>query len=185
MSTPTEGPTEAQLRAVNEAQTPEAYAAAAQAAGLTADAEAAAQAGARPVEAPDFAAQLDQMRRDQAAQLDQMRASFEAQLAAVQAGLPVPSTSNEVAAARNLSAGVADLAARYPGSPRVEPMQAANQDLAAAVEDPGDGTKVEDPDPALAGKVIARFRRWAAANRTKESGLVEHAAQVLEDLADV
>jgi hypothetical protein len=64
-----------------QAQTPEEYAAAAAALGLTSDAQAAAQQGAAPVVAPDFAVQL--------AQLQAQNAQLQAQMAALIAQTPV------------------------------------------------------------------------------------------------
>jgi hypothetical protein len=57
-----------------QAQTPQEYAAAAAALGLTADARAAAQSGATPVAAPDFAVQLQQLQAQNAALQAQMQA---------------------------------------------------------------------------------------------------------------
>lgn len=177
-------PTPEQLAAVAQAQTPAEYMAAAQAAGATGDAEAAAAAGAHAVSAPDFAEQLRQVQADNAAQIAALEAAFQQQLDALRAGLPVPSTDPVVGTARNLSAGVKLLTDAYPSAGRVGGLVKANAELASAVAEHDDGSKVEAPDPDLINRVISAFRRFAAANPQLETGLVEHAAVVVEDLLD-
>lgn len=173
------------LTAVNQAQTPEQYAAAARAAGLTADAEQAAAAGAAPVVPPDYGAMMEQFKADQVAQLEKIRADFERQLAALQQGLPVSQTDPGVAEARNLSDGLKVLAASYPRANRVEPLAKAAGELSEAVADPGDGSKVATPDTALVSRAIKTFRRFTTANPQLETGIFEHAAQVLEDALEL
>jgi hypothetical protein len=175
------GPTPEQLAAVNQAQTPAEYAAAAKAAGLTEDAEQAALAGAAPVTPPDYGKMMEQFRADQAAQLEKIKADFDRQLAALQQGLPVSATEPGVGEARNLSDGLKVLAASYPRAGRVEPMAQAAGELADAVADPGDGSKVTTPDTSLVSRALTTFRRFAKANPQLETGIFEHAAQVLED----
>jgi hypothetical protein len=171
----------AALRAVNEAQTPAEYAAAAQAAGLTAEAEAAAAAGAAPVQAPDFAELVKDLQAQNAAQIADLTSHFEAQLEALKAGMPLPAVDPHVPVARNLSDGVKLFAVSYPNAARLEPLSTANGELAAAVADPGDGTKVEAPAPDLVQRVVTTLRRVAAANPQLETGILEHAAQLAED----
>lgn len=180
-------PTPEQLRAVTEAQDPVTYMQAAQAAGLTQDAQAAAEAGAHPVTPPDYGAMLQQFQADQAAQIAKLRADFEAQVAALQQGIPAPTVDPTVSAARNLSAGIQVLTDSYPNAGRRDPLVKSNGELAAAIaDDPAQpGEKVAAPSPDLLQQVIARFRRFAAANPTLETGLIEHAAQVAEDVAEL
>jgi hypothetical protein len=178
-------PTPDQLRAVNEAQTPAEYIAAAQAAGLTGDAEQAALAGAHPVAAPDFAAMLEQFKADQQAQIDKMQADFDAQLAALRAGVPAPLTDPRVSVARNFADGVALLARSYPAAARVDPAGKAAAVLSDAVAEREDGAETPVPDAGTVADVIKRFRRFAAANPQLETGLVEHAAQLAEDVFDL
>lgn len=177
-------PTVEQLRAVSEAQTPEQYMAAARAAGLTGDAEQAALAGAAPVAAPSFAEQLAQFKADQQAQIDKMQADFELQLAALRSGIPAPLVDPRVSVTRNLTDGVSLLVRSFPYAARVEPVAASNAALAADVA-PVDGEKTPAPDGAAVADVIKKFRRFAAANPQLETGLVEHAAQIAEDVFDL
>jgi hypothetical protein len=178
-------PTPEQLRAVNEAQTPAEYAQAAAAAGLTTEAEQAAAAGAHPVAAPDFGELVRQMQADNAAQIAQLEASFKAQLEGLRAGIPLPAVDPKVPVARNLSDGVRLFAASYPHASRLEPLTAANAELAAAVADPGDGGEVAAPDPALVARVVTTLRRAAVANPALETGILEHAANNAEDTFDL
>lgn len=180
MSEP-EGPSAAQLAAVNEAQTPEDYAAAAKAAGLTADAEQAAAAGAAPVQVPDFAELIKQYQADQQAQIDAMQASFNAQLEALRAGLPVPTVDPSVNVVRNLTAGISSLTGSYPNAQRVAPLAKANDELAAAVAEPADGGDTPAPDAGAVANVIKLLRRVTTANPQLETGILEHAAQLAED----
>lgn len=81
------GPTPEQLAAVNEAQTPQAYMAAATAAGLVGQASDLAASGAAPVAAPTFEAQLAAARQDNAAlqaQLQTLNQQFQQALAGLQ-----------------------------------------------------------------------------------------------------
>lgn len=175
-------PTPDQLRAVSEAQTPEQYAAAAKAAGLTADAEQAAAAGAAPVQVPDFSELVRQVQADNAKQIEQLEASFRAQLDALKAGMPVPAGDPKLGVARNLSDGLTWLVNSYPGAARVDPLKEANGELAAAVAQPGpDDPPAEAPGNDLVQRVITTFRRVARANPQLETGILEHAAQVAED----
>jgi hypothetical protein len=173
------------LAAVNTAQTPEQYAAAAKAAGLTADAEQAAAAGAAPVVPPDYGAMLEQFQKDQQAQITKIKADFEAQLAALQAGIPASTTAPGVGEARNLSDGLKVLATSYPQAGRVAPLAKAAGALADAVADKGDGAAVATPDTSLVTRAVATFRRFRAANPQLETGIFEHAAQVLEDALEL
>jgi hypothetical protein len=92
-------------QALREAQTPADYARAAQAAGLTGDAQDAALAGARPVAAPDFAAQLAQLQRQNEALQRQMAEFLKAQ----------PTPANPVTkAVADVEAHVKALLWRYP-----------------------------------------------------------------------
>jgi hypothetical protein len=185
MSEPT-GPTEEQLRAVNEAQTPAEYAAAAQAAGLTTGAEEAAAAGAAPVQVPDFAELVRQMQADNAEQIAALEASFKAQLDSLKAGIPAPAVDPKIPVARNLSASAALFANAYPNASRLEPLKEASTRLAAAVAEPGpDDPPAEVPDPALVGRVITTLRRAIAANPQLETGILEHIAQGAEDLFEL
>lgn len=184
MTEPT-GPTPEQLRAVTEAQTPAQYMAAAKAAGVTGDAEQAALAGAHPVEVPDFSALLAQYKADQQKQIDAMQASFDQQIAALRAGIPAPAVDPRVSVARNLSDGVALLAAQYPNGVRLEPLASSNAALSTAVAELPDGAETPVPDGAAVADVIKKFRRFAAANPALETGLVEHAAQLAEDVFDL
>jgi hypothetical protein len=180
-----QAPDPALLQAVNTAQTPAEYMQAAQAAGLTADAEAAAAEGAAPVTPPDYGAMLAQFQADQQAQLAKIRSDFEAQLAALQAGIPAPSVDPVVSAARNLSAGIQVLTDSYPNAGRRDPLVKSNGELVAAVAEDPEGAAVEAPSPDLLRQVIARFRRFAASNPQLETGLIEHAAQLAEDTAEL
>jgi hypothetical protein len=175
----------AAFRAVNEAQTPQDYIAAAAAAGLTGDAEQAALAGAKPVEAPDFAAMLAQFKADQQAQIDKMQADFDAQLAALRSGIPAPVVDPRVSVARNLADGVALLASQYPRAVRLEPAAKATTALAEAVKPGEDGAETPAPDAGLVADLVKKFRRFAAANPQLETGLIEHAAQLAEDAFDL
>lgn len=86
MTYPT-GPTPEQLAAVSQAQTPQAYAQAAQAAGLTGQAEGLLASGAAPVAAPTFEEQLAAARQDNAAlqaQLVALNAQFQQAIAGLQ-----------------------------------------------------------------------------------------------------
>jgi hypothetical protein len=179
------GPTPDQLRAVTEAQTPADYMAAARAAGLTGDAEQAALAGAKPVEAPDFAAMLAQFKADQQAQIDKMQADFDAQLAALRSGIPAPLVDPRVSVARNLADGVALLARQFPTAARLEPAATSGATLSEAVAVKEDGAETPAPDAAEVADLIKKFRRFAAANPQLETGLVEHAAQLAEDVFDL
>jgi hypothetical protein len=179
-------PTADQLRAVNEAQTPAEYIAAAQAAGVTGDAAGLALGGAHPVSAPDFAAMLEQFKADQQAQIDKMQADFEAQLAALRAGVPAPLVDPRVSVARNFADGVALLARSYPHAARVEAAAKSAAVLAGAIAaQEGVSDAVPVPDAAVVADVIKRFRRFAQANPQLETGLVEHAAQLAEDVFDL
>lgn len=175
------GPTPEQIRAVSEAQTPQAYMAAARAAGLTGDAEQAALAGAAPVAAPDFGAMMAQFKADQQAQIDKMQADFEAQLAALRSGIPAPLVDPRVSVARNLSDGLALLFRSYPNGARIGPAAAAAGVLAAAIAPVEDGGETPVPDVGVLDDALRKFRRFAAANPQLETGLIEHAAQVAED----
>jgi hypothetical protein len=178
-------PTADQLRAVNEAQTPQEYLAAAAAAGLTADAEQAALAGAKPVDAPDFTQLLEKFKADQQAQIDKMQADFDAQLAALRSGIPAPAVDPRVSVARNLSDGVALLLRQYPrATARAEPVGKASTALADALAEQ-DGAETPVPDAGLVADLIKRFRRFAWANPQLETGLIEHAAQLAEDVFDL
>jgi phage tail protein X len=159
--------------------------AAAAAAGLTTDAEQAALAGAKPVEPPDFGAMLAQYKADQQAQIDKLQADFEKQLAALRAGVPAPLVDPRVNVARNLTDGLALLAKSYPAAARLEPMAKANGVLAEAVAVLPDGADTPVPDPAAVAQVLKTFRRFAAANPQLETGLIEHAAQITEDVFDL
>lgn len=184
MTEPT-GPTPEQLRAVTEAQTPEAYMAAARAAGVTGDAEQAALAGAAPVTAPDFSALLAQYKQDQQAQIDKLQADFEAQLNALRAGIPAPAVDPRIPVALNFQLGAAVLAKSYPYAARVDPLTASAGQLAAALEPVEDGAPAPVPDPGLVADLVKKFRRFAAANPQLETGLIEHAAQIAEDTFDL
>lgn len=175
----------ARLRAVTEAQTPADYMAAAKAAGVTGDAEQAALAGAHPVEAPDFSALLAQYKADQQAQIDAIQASFDQQLAALRAGIPAPAVDPRVSVARNLTDGVALLARSYPNAARAEPMAAAAAAVGEAAAELPDGEKTPVPDGAAIADLVKKFRRFAAANPVLETGLIEHAAQIAEDVFDL
>ncbi|HEV2241816.1 MAG TPA: hypothetical protein VGR98_12300 [Streptosporangiaceae bacterium] len=178
-------PTADQLRAVTEAQTPEEYMRAAAAAGLTGDAEQAALAGAKPVEAPDFAAMLAQFKADQQAQIDKMQADFDTQLAALRSGIPAPLVDPRVSVARNLSDGLILLLRQYPAATaRVAPLADANASFAAGLV-PEDGAETPVPLAGVVEDVIKKFRRFALANPTLETGLIEHAAQITEDVFDL
>jgi hypothetical protein len=179
------GPTQDQLRAVTEAQTPEQYMAAARAAGLTGDAEQAALAGARPVEAPDFAAMLAQFKADQQAQIDKMQADFDAQLASLRSGIPAPLVDPRVSVARNLADGLALLVRSYPNAARLDPAAKSGEALSEAVAVKPDGAETPAPDGAAVADLIKKFRRFAAANPALETGIVEHAAQIAEDVFDL
>lgn len=184
MSEP-QAPDPALLQAVNQAQTPAEYMAAAQAAGLTGDAEQAAAAGAAPVTPPDYGAMLAQFQVDQQDQIAKLRADFEAQVAALQAGIPAPTVDPVVSTARNLSAGLQVLVDAYPYALRRDPLVKAAGELGAAVAEDPQGGKVAAPDPELVARTIKVFRRFAAANPQLETGLLEHAAQVTEDAAEL
>lgn len=176
--------TEAQqqaARAVSEAQTPAQYAAAAAAAGLTGDAQEAALAGARPVEVPDFSALLKEYQAAQQQQIDAMQANFDAQIAALRAGIPAPAVDPRVSVARNLADGLKLLTGSYPGAARVEPAVKAGAALSKAVA-PVDGAETPPPASGLVADVLKTFRRFAAANPQLETGLIEHAAQIAEDV---
>jgi hypothetical protein len=106
-------------QALREAQTPAEYARAAQAAGLTADAQDAALAGARPVAAPDFAAQL--------AQLQRQNATLQAQMTELLKQQPVP-VNPAAAAVANVELHVKALLRRYPnieGGPLLSVLETA------------------------------------------------------------
>ena len=172
---------QAAARAVAEAQTPQEYIAAARAAGLVGVADEAAAAGAAPITAPDFTALLEQYKLDQQAQIDKMQADFDAQIASLRAGVPQPLVDPRVSVARNLSDGLALLAASYPAGARREPMARSAKALAEAVA-PVDGAATPVPDDATVVSAIKTFRRFAAANPVYETGLLELAAEVAEDL---
>ena len=176
------GPTAEQLAAVNQAQTPGEYAAAAAAAGLTGDAEGLAAAGAAPVTAPDFSELVRKVQADNQAQIEALEASFRQQLDALRAGMPIPAGDPKVGVTRNLSAGLKLLTDSYPNAGRLAPLVEANGELAAAVAEPGpDDPPAEAPGEDLVQRVLTTFRRFARANPTLETGLLEHAAQVAED----
>ena len=174
----------AAAQAVAQAQTPEQYLAAARAAGLVGNAEQAALSGAAPVAAPDFGAMLAQFRADQEAQIAKIQADFAAQLEALRAGVPAPAVDPRVSVARNLVDGAGLLAKSYPAGARVEPLAAAAAALSTALE-PVDGGATPAPDGAAVADVVKKFRRFATANPTLETGLVEHAAQIAEDVFDL
>jgi hypothetical protein len=176
------GPTPEQLAAVNTAQTPEEYAAAAQAAGLTGDAEGLAVAGAAPVQVPDFSELVRQVQADNAKQIADLEASFRAQLDALKAGMPVPAADPRLGVARNLADGLAWLVKSYPNLNRLAPLEKSAGELSAAVALPGpDDAPPEAPDGELVGQVIKTFRRVRAANPQVDTGILEHAAQIAED----
>lgn len=175
---------QAAARAVAEAQTPAQYLAAAQAAGLVGDAEQAALAGAAPVQAPDFGAMLEQFKADQQAQIDKMQADFERQLAALRAGVPAPLIDPRVSVTQNLTDGVALLLKSYPYAARLEPVAKASAVVSEAVA-PVDGAETPVPDTGAVADLVKKFRRFAAANPQLETGLIEHAAQIAEDVFDL
>lgn len=176
---------QAAARAVAEAQTPAQYMAAAAAAGLVGSAEQAALAGAAPVAAPDFSALLAQYKADQQKQIDAMQASFDQQIAALRAGIPAPAVDPRVSVARNLADGVALLASQYPNAARLEPMATSGASLSTAVAELADGAETPVPDGAAVADLIKKFRRFAAANPALETGLIEAASQLTEDVFDL
>ena len=106
-------------QALAAAQTPADYARAAQAAGLTGEAQQAALAGAAPVAAPDFAQQL--------AQLQRQNAALERQMAELLKQQPV-SVHPAAQAVTSVEAHVKALLRRYPnieGGPLLSVLETA------------------------------------------------------------
>ncbi len=64
-------------------------------------------------------------------------------------------------------------------------MTKANDVLAEAVAVRPDGAETPVPDAAAVAQVLKTFRRFAAANRQLETGLIEHAAQIAEDVFEL